>query len=90
MWKKFSNILLRNKLTFSLIIFLLTLFMGFEAYKIELSYEFVKVLPNTDTTFIEYQNFKNQFGEDGNVMVMGFADKGLFENLLDFELMELN
>ena len=79
MWKKFSNILLRNKLTFSLIIFLLTLFMGFEAYKIELSYEFVKVLPNTDTTFIEYQNFKNQFGEDGNVMVMGFADKGLFE-----------
>lgn len=79
MWKKFSNILLRNKLTFSLTIFLLTLFMGFEAYKIELSYEFVKVLPNTDSTFIEYRNFKNQFGEDGNVMVMGFADKGLFE-----------
>ena len=79
MWKKFSNILLRNKLTFSLIIFLLTLFMGFEAYKMELSYEFAKILPDTDTTFIEYKNFKSQFGEDGNVMVMGFADKGLFE-----------
>ena len=79
MWKKFSNILLRNKLTFSLIIFLLTLFMGFEAYKMELSYQFVKILPDTDSTFIEYQNFKSQFGEDGNVMVMGFADKGLFE-----------
>ena len=61
MWKKFSNILLRNKLTFSLIIFLLTLFMGFEAYKMELSYQFVKILPDTDTTFIEYQNFKSQY-----------------------------
>ena len=80
MWKKFSNILLRNKLTFSLIIFLLTLFMGFEAYKMELSYEFAKILPDTDTTFIEYQNFKSRFGEDGNVMVMGFADKSLFEH----------
>ena len=80
MWKKFSNILLRNKFTFSLIIFLLTLFMGFEAYKMELSYQFVKILPDTDSTFIEYQNFKSQFGEDGNVMVMGFADKSLFEH----------
>ena len=90
MWKKFSNILLRNKFTFSLIIFLLTLFMGFEAYKMELSYEFAKILPDTDTTFIEYKNFKSQFGEDGNVMVMGFADKSLFEYKKFKDLAEVN
>src|SRR4051812_19941634 len=43
-----------------------------------LSYEFAKILPENDSTFIEYQNFRKQFGEDGNVMVMGFADKNLY------------
>ncbi len=79
MWKYFSGKLLRNKLAFTLVVLLLTVFMGYEASRMELSYEFAKILPDNDTTFIEYQNFKKQFGEDGNVMVMGFADKNLFE-----------
>lgn len=79
MWKYFSGILLRNKLTFTIGVLLLTVFMGYEASKMQLSYEFAKILPDTDSTFIEYQNFKKKFGEDGNVMVMGFADKNLFQ-----------
>lgn len=53
--------------------------MAYKANKMELSYEFAKILPDTDTSFIEYQNFKKQFGEDGNVMVMGFEDKDLYQ-----------
>jgi hypothetical protein len=79
MWKHFSGILLRNKLSFTIGVLLLTIFMGYEASKMQLSYEFAKILPDTDSTFIEYQNFKKKFGEDGNVMVMGFADKDLFQ-----------
>ena len=79
MWKYFSGILLRNKLTFTISILLLTIFMGYEASQMQLSYEFAKILPDTDSTYIEYQNFKKKFGEDGNVMVMGFADKDLFK-----------
>jgi predicted RND superfamily exporter protein len=79
MWKYFSGILLRNKLAFTISVVLLTAFMGYEASKMELSYEFAKILPDSDSTFIEYQTFKKRFGEDGNVMVMGFADKNLFQ-----------
>lgn len=79
MWKYFSGILLRNKLIFTLGVLLLTAFMGYEASKMELSYEFAKILPDDDSTFINYQNFKKKFGEDGNVMVMGFEDKNLFQ-----------
>lgn len=79
MWKFFSGLLLRNKITFTIGVLLLTVFMAFEASKMELSYEFAKILPDTDSTFIDYQNFKKQFGEDGNVMVMGFSDKNLYE-----------
>ncbi len=79
MWKFFSAILLRNKLIFTIAVLLATVFMAYEASKMELSYEFAKILPDTDSTFIDYQNFKKQFGEDGNVMVMGFSDKNLFQ-----------
>lgn len=78
MWRKFSGLLLRNKLAFTVVIIVSTVFMAFEASKMELSYEFAKILPEDDPTFIEYQNFKKNFGEDGNVMVIGFADKNLF------------
>lgn len=78
MWKLFAGLLLRNKLVFTLAVVLATAFMGYEALKIELSYEFAKILPENDPTFIEYQNFKKQFGEDGNVMVVGFEDKNFF------------
>jgi len=53
--------------------------MGYQTSKVELSYDFAQILPDTDSTFIEYQNFKKHFGEDGNVMVMGFEDKNLFQ-----------
>lgn len=79
MWKVFSTILLRNKLIFTVSILLLTVFMAYEASRMELSYEFAKILPDTDSTFIEYQNFKKVFGEDGNIMVMGFEDKALYK-----------
>ena len=78
MWKKFSSLLLRNKLVFSLLILLPTIYMVWQASRIELSYEFAKILPANDPTFIEYQEFKKRFGEDGNVMVLGFADSGFF------------
>jgi len=78
MWNLFATLLLRNKLVFTISVLLATIFMGYQATKMELSYEFAKILPDNDPTFIEYQNFKKQFGEDGNVMVLGFEDKNFF------------
>ena len=78
MWKAFSGILLRNKLLFTLAILLPTLFMGWRASRMELSYDFAKILPADDPTFVEYHEFKKRFGEDGNVMIVGFADKNFF------------
>ena len=79
MWKYFAGLLLRNRTIFTTIVLLITVWMGYETSKTELSYDFAQILPDTDSTFIEYQNFKKHFGEDGNVMVMGFEDKNLFQ-----------
>ncbi len=79
MWKYFSGLLLRNKVIFTTVVLLISAIMGYQTSKVELSYDFAQILPDTDSTFIEYQNFKKHFGEDGNVMVMGFEDKNLFQ-----------
>jgi uncharacterized protein len=78
MWKIFAHALLKNKTIFAFIIVAGTVFMGYKAMKMELSYEFAKILPETDPIYQEYHEFKKQFGEDGNVMVLGFEDKNLF------------
>ncbi|MEP7169139.1 MAG: MMPL family transporter, partial [Bacteroidota bacterium] len=57
----------------------LTVFFAFEATKIQLSYDFAKILPESDKNFIEYEKFKQQFGEDGSVLVIGVKDKDFFQ-----------
>jgi len=90
MWKYFSGILFRNKAIFVSVVLLVTAFMGYKTIQVQLSYDFAQILPNTDSTFIEYQTFKKYFGEDGNVMVMGFEDKNLFEYQKFKDWCELN
>jgi predicted RND superfamily exporter protein len=45
--------------------------MGYYASKVELSYEFTNAIPTDNQKYIEYQDFRKQFGEDGNLMVIG-------------------
>ena len=78
MWPFIARKILRNRMAFIAGLSLFTCLMAFHASKIEFSYEFAKILPADDSTFIAYQDFKKQFGEDGNVMVLGFEDKDFF------------
>jgi predicted RND superfamily exporter protein len=45
---------------------------------VELSYEFTNAIPTDNYKYIEYQNFRKQFGEDGNMMVIGVKTKDFF------------
>ncbi|OFY34810.1 MAG: patched family protein [Bacteroidetes bacterium RIFOXYA12_FULL_35_11] len=87
MWGKIAHILLRYRIFFLALLVGVTCFMAWQASKIELSYEFVKPLPQTDSALIEYEAFKKMFGEDGNVMVIGLQDSSIFklENFLAWD-----
>lgn len=56
--------------------------MAFVAKDVQLSYEFTNAIPRDNPKFMEYQRFKQQFGEDGNMMVIGIETDSLFQ--LDF------
>lgn len=78
MWKFTASLILKNKITFIVLLSLITAFMVFKTSQIRLSYDFARVLPSDDPTYVDYLEFKKRFGEDGNVMVIGFQDEKLF------------
>ncbi len=79
MWELVSRIILRNRLALLISIGLLTLFFGYQASKVKLSYEFAQILPQNDPDYLDYTQFKQMFGEDGSVLVIGIEDKDFFQ-----------
>jgi hypothetical protein len=45
--------------------------MAYKATKVEMLYEFGQLLPEDDTTNLEYKQFRKDFGQDGLVIVIG-------------------
>jgi predicted RND superfamily exporter protein len=79
MFKFLVSIILRYRLVNLGVILVLTAIMGFYATRVDLSYEFAQMLPQTDSTSIIYEEFKKTFGEDGAVMVIGINDDRIFQ-----------
>ncbi|UPT68862.1 MAG: hypothetical protein M0D57_09660 [Sphingobacteriales bacterium JAD_PAG50586_3] len=79
MWTVFARIILRNRLAILIVTGIITVFMAYLAFKVELTYNGTRILPEDDSTNIEYEAFKTQFGEDGSVMAVGIQSDKLFQ-----------
>ena len=79
MWNNFSKFILSNRIAILVVFFLFTVFMAWKASYVKLSFTGSKILPLTDSAFIKYNNFKSQFGEDGNMMVLGVSSPDLLK-----------
>ena len=79
MWFKLSRLILRNRLLILILLGLGTAFMGYRSQFVTMSYQMAQMLPQSDTTYIEYEQFKNKFGKDGSIVVAGISDKNLFK-----------
>lgn len=79
MWIKFSRIILRNRLTILITLGLITAFMAYRVQFVSMSYQLAQMLPKSDQTYVEYEEFKSTFGKDGSVVVVGIDNKDLFK-----------
>ncbi len=79
MWFQLGKWVLRFRFPLLLAVLLTTALMTWVASKVQLSYEFARAIPVNNPKYVEYQDFKKQFGEDGNLMVIGFQSERLFE-----------
>ena len=82
MWYILGKWVLRNRLPLLIAVLLSTSVMAYFASKVQLSYDFAKAIPVDHPKFLEYTAFKQKFGEDGNLLVIGFEKKDIFQ--LDF------
>ncbi|MFT6867697.1 MAG: putative RND superfamily exporter protein [Cyclobacteriaceae bacterium] len=57
----------------------ITVFMGYKSKEILWSYDMVNVVPPDDPDQQYFQEFKKTFGEDGNIMAIGFKDSAVYE-----------
>jgi len=79
MWANAAKIILRNRFALIILLGIITAFMAYEATHVQLSYEFARVLPDKDPDYIDYLKFKDLFGEDGAVMVVGIQDSNFYQ-----------
>ncbi len=75
MWQRVARTILRNRILFLILIGLSTLFMGYEASLVQMSYKQKSVLPDSDSTLVAYQKFSKEFGKEGNVIFYVIEDK---------------
>ncbi len=78
MWKKLAQFILANRISLLILLLASTVFMAWQASQVRLSFNAGKVLPLTDSAYIDYNAFKKTFGEDGSVMVVGIQSDSLF------------
>lgn len=73
-----GEVILKYRTVLLLLLLLFTGFMAWHASKVKLSYEFSRAIPTDHPKYIAYQKFRSQFGEDGNLMVIGVQSDAFF------------
>lgn len=77
-WEYIAGIVLRNRVTILVLIFLLTLFLAFQWKNVGMTYNEANLLPKDHPANKDYTQFLNTFGEEGNLIVIGVKDDAFF------------
>src|SRR5438105_1418388 len=71
MWRFLARLILRYRVFMVLIVAAITVFFGYKAKDIEITYQFAKLLPDSDSASIDYDYYKSKFGQDGAALLIG-------------------
>lgn len=89
MFKKAAAFAIKFRLIILILLVASTAFMAYKGTHLTMSYKLAQLLPQTDSSYIDYENFKARFGEDGSMVIIAVKDKNFwqkdnFDNFLDF------
>ena len=79
MWQRTGRFVIKYRLPLLALLFALSGIMAFFAAKVKLSYEFARAIPTDNPKYLAYKEFRNTFGDDGNLLVIGIQTDQLFE-----------
>ena len=73
-WNTVARIILRNRILILILIAAATVFLGFQWKNMKFSYTEANLLPDDDEINLQYEQFLDKFGEEGNLIVMAVND----------------
>ncbi|RUT68272.1 RND family transporter [Flavobacterium cupreum] len=77
-WEKTARIILKNRITILIVLTALTIFLAFQWKNLAMTYTEANLLPKDHIANKDYQKFLDKFGEEGNLVVIGFKDPNFF------------
>ncbi len=78
MWQALGKAVLKYRKVCIAGLLLLTAFLGYHASKVQMSYDFSRAIPTDHPKYLAYLDFKKTFGEDGNLLTIGFTTDAFF------------
>lgn len=78
MWQWLGKSILRYRIQLILVTIALTAVLGYQGSKVQLSYDFSRAIPTDHPKYLAYLDFKKTFGEDGNLLTVGFITDSYF------------
>ncbi|MBY0433703.1 MAG: MMPL family transporter [Cyclobacteriaceae bacterium] len=92
MWSSVADSIIRFRLLLMAIIAVVTAIMAYYATGVEMSYDFTRTVPPEDPDMVFLNKFKEQFGEDGNMVAVGMKDSAIYQaaNFQKFEELSKN
>jgi predicted RND superfamily exporter protein len=78
-WTALTRVLLRNRLAWLVTVALATAFMAYQGTSVAMTYEFAKLMPESDSVSIEYDQLVEEFGQVSNTVVIAMEDADFFQ-----------
>ncbi|WP_136667810.1 RND family transporter [Flavobacterium sp. H122] len=77
-WEFIARIILRNRITILLLVVLITGLLATQWKHIRFTHTEANLIPADDKVNVDYNNFLDKFGEEGNLIVLATKDDRLF------------
>lgn len=77
-WESIARIVLKNRIVILGVILAITVFLALQWKNLGMTYTEANLLPKKHIVNQQYQDFLSKFGEEGNLIVIGFKDKAFF------------
>lgn len=86
MWATIARIILRNRIGLMIILGIITIFMGYKATEVQMSYKQQAVLPANHQVSKDFKKFSEEFGKEGDVIFFTIENEKFWEleNLQDW------
>ncbi|MCD6331664.1 MAG: MMPL family transporter [Bacteroidales bacterium] len=86
-WSKIARFILKYRVLLIIVLIGVTGFMAWQIRDLQMDYGYSGMLPDSDSVSIEYEQFKQLFGEDGTLFFLGIQDPDFFslEKYREFE-----